>query len=108
MTFKRIKIIRSKCGKAYAYLYLVESYKVNGRKNPKQKIIAYLGKFKELEPFDFKRVFERDNFTCKFCGQKNNLTIDHKIPLSKGGTNYFENMQTLCKSCNCKKGKKIL
>lgn len=30
--------------------------------------------------------------------------IDHVIPLSRGGTNYIENIQTLCKNCNTGKG----
>lgn len=30
--------------------------------------------------------------------------IDHVIPLSRSGTNYIENIQTLCKDCNSGKG----
>lgn len=44
----------------------------------------------------------------EICGRcKNPLArpvIDHVIPLSRGGTNYIENIQTLCKDCNSGKG----
>ena len=33
-----------------------------------------------------------------------NLTIDHKIPRSKGGTDHFENLWLLCGACNSLKG----
>lgn len=49
-------------------------------------------------------VWERDNFTCKHCGTRRNLSIDHIIPESKGGQTTIENCQTLCKTCNSKKG----
>lgn len=49
-------------------------------------------------------VWERDNFTCKHCGARQNLSVDHIIPESKGGELTMENTQTLCKSCNSRKG----
>jgi hypothetical protein len=49
-------------------------------------------------------VWERDNFTCQQCGSRRHLTIDHIIPISKGGQTVKENLQTLCSSCNSKKG----
>lgn len=51
-------------------------------------------------------VFERDNFTCRSCGSRKLLTIDHIIPEIRGGTLDMNNLQTLCKSCNSKKGTK--
>ena len=44
---------------------------------------------------------------CVYCGQSGRpLTIDHKIPISRGGTNSIENLVPACKSCNCRKGSK--
>lgn len=41
---------------------------------------------------------------CLSCKQVKPLTIDHVVPLSKGGSNYIDNIQPLCGSCNSKKG----
>ena len=48
-------------------------------------------------------VWLRDNFTCKYCGVRRNLSIDHKVPESQGGTDDMFNLLTACKSCNSKK-----
>lgn len=50
-------------------------------------------------------------YTCPSCGKKEpeiKLTEDHIIPLSKGGSNYIENIQPLCRNCNSKKQIKII
>lgn len=49
-------------------------------------------------------VWERDNFTCQTCGSRRYLTVDHIHPESKGGELTMENAQTLCRSCNSRKG----
>jgi len=56
-------------------------------------------------------VFERDNFTCQYCGRKSPecvLQIDHIYPKSKGGVNDINNYKTSCDACNLGKGDYIL
>ena len=52
-------------------------------------------------------IYIRDGYQCLRCGSKDQLTIDHIVPVVKGGTNDFDNLQTLCRSCNCQKQTKI-
>lgn len=42
---------------------------------------------------------------CHYCGTKDALmTIDHKIPMAKGGLNIPENVVPCCRRCNISKG----
>ena len=71
-----------------------------------------------------KYIHERDGYACKICGVKAKmkegyegqavllcessrfalLELDHIIPRSRGGRTCVENLQTLCSSCNARKG----
>ena len=57
-----------------------------------------------------KSILIRDQYTCQYCGSTriNKLTIDHIIPISKGGQNTWENLVACCHHCNNKKGDKLL
>ena len=52
-------------------------------------------------------VFKRDGYRCVECGASKDdgatLHVDHKIPVSKGGTDELDNLQTLCSDCNLNK-----
>lgn len=55
---------------------------------------------------EWQEIKHKFNYTCPSCGKKEpeiKLTVDHIIPVSKGGTNNKENIQPLCISCNSKK-----
>ena len=50
------------------------------------------------------QVFERDAYTCRYCGQHTESPhCDHVIPLCKGGETTLENLVTACPACNCSK-----
>lgn len=56
-------------------------------------------------------VFERDNFTCQYCGRYGRgvkLEIDHIIPVSKGGATDIRNLITACRECNRAKRNRLL
>ena len=55
-----------------------------------------------------KNIFKRDNNQCQYCGSKDNLTVDHVIPKSKGGVSSWDNLVTACSKCNNKKDNKFL
>ncbi|XP_073062564.1 uncharacterized protein [Primulina eburnea] len=55
-----------------------------------------------------KNILSRDNFTCQYCDSAENLTIDHVLPIARGGEWTWENLVTACAKCNSKKGQKTL
>ncbi len=65
---------------------------------------------------EWTKLKEKFHFKCTICGiseeallkeTMEGLTLDHIIPLSKGGTDYINNCQPLCRRCNGKKSDKI-
>jgi 5-methylcytosine-specific restriction endonuclease McrA len=53
------------------------------------------------------RIYIRDGFRCQYCGERKNpveLTLDHILPRSRGGTGTPVNIVTACIRCNQRKG----
>lgn len=56
-------------------------------------------------------IFQRDRFTCVYCGRKPPgviLEVDHVHPVAEGGTDDELNLVTSCRECNAGKRTKIL
>ena len=49
------------------------------------------------------QALERDGRKCVQCGSEKDLQVDHICEQADGGSNYLDNLQTLCKSCHNKK-----
>lgn len=49
-------------------------------------------------------IWKRDDFTCQCCGARRFLTVDHILAEARGGTLDPANLQTLCRTCNSRKG----
>lgn len=52
-------------------------------------------------------VWQRDGGKCVECGATTYLEYDHIIPFSKGGASSVDNVQLLCRKCNCDKADRI-
>ncbi|PTL59220.1 HNH endonuclease [Paraconexibacter algicola] len=48
-------------------------------------------------------VFARDGWECQYCGSRQQLTVDHVIPRSKGGSSDWTNIVASCAPCNRRK-----
>jgi hypothetical protein len=68
--------------------------------SPNQSNIMMLFTYVELR----NHVFKRDKSTCQYCGKINATTLEHIVPVSKGGLTTPENCIVNCKKCNPLKG----
>lgn len=50
------------------------------------------------------RAIPRPTMACPECGVVTVMTVDHVVPLAKGGTNEASNLRYMCLPCNVKKG----
>lgn len=56
---------------------------------------------------EWQQLLGRYKHRCANCRCKRKLERDHIVPLSRGGHDGIENIQPLCKSCNCKKWRNL-
>lgn len=58
---------------------------------------------RKFTAYEKETVYERYNGHCAICGRpvsKKKMTISHRTPLSKGGTNGMDNLLLSCWSCS--------
>lgn len=58
---------------------------------------------KIFSDYEKKTIYAKCDGKCAICGkpvQFKHMTVDHKVPLSKGGTNELSNLQLSCLECN--------
>lgn len=100
---------------ALVYLKKAEIVKESGdflrsisERFPVPTVIRLLGKLvKQITPkvtYSRRNVHVRDHHTCQYCGSVSNLTLDHVMPVSRGGKSTWENVVTACYPCNSSKG----
>jgi len=50
------------------------------------------------------RVWMSQDQACAYCVTRSGTTVDHVVPLSRGGTNFVGNLVPACRPCNSSKG----
>jgi 5-methylcytosine-specific restriction endonuclease McrA len=71
------------------------------------RLLCYEKLPKQTVKFNRRNIFARDNNQCQYCGKKyptTELSLDHVIPRSQGGSNAWENIVCACVNCNVRKG----
>lgn len=58
----------------------------------------------KVPPVNRREVLKRDRHSCQYCGSTRNLTLDHVLPKSRGGSHSWDNVVTACSHCNSCKG----
>ena len=61
--------------------------------------------------FSKTNLYLRDLYTCQYCNTpytRNSLTLDHVVPISRGGKTRWENIVAACGPCNTRKGNKTV
>lgn len=85
-------------------------YKRNWRINNPHKTINYhvlarAGITDKITKEDYDSIIESSGGVCFYCGRDDvDMTIDHWVPLSRGGDHCVSNMVCACRSCNSSKG----
>lgn len=75
------------------------------------RLVNYVHVPRSVVKFSRRNVLVRDQYTCQYCQiemSAAHLTMDHVIPISRGGETTWENVVTACKKCNNAKGNKML
>ncbi len=61
-------------------------------------------------PYSRKNILLRDDYTCQYCAEpfdSDELTLDHILPVSRGGKDSWTNVVAACKDCNHTKGNRL-
>lgn len=89
---------------------------------PRVIVLVFYDKLPQRDvKFSRKNIFERDKYTCQYCGTKppnrkqttkwleqNSLNLDHVVPRSRGGKTTWTNVVASCYRCNSKKANHTL
>lgn len=93
---------------AYARDYAQRNPEANRRAAHIRRVRERDGDIREVTEVDLRRLLDRYGNACAYCGSGHDLTLDHVVPVSRGGRHAIGNLVPACRSCNSSKGPKLL
>jgi 5-methylcytosine-specific restriction endonuclease McrA len=70
------------------------------------RMLYYVRRARKRVALTKKNVLLRDDYTCSYCvtrGSSHDMTVDHVVPRSRGGSSAWENLVACCSACNARK-----
>ncbi|HEX3467136.1 MAG TPA: HNH endonuclease [Candidatus Elarobacter sp.] len=70
------------------------------------RLLYYVARRRKKVALTKKNVLLRDDYRCTYCSARGNagdMTVDHVVPRSRGGSSTWENLVACCTTCNGRK-----
>jgi 5-methylcytosine-specific restriction endonuclease McrA len=94
--------------RAYAVEYGRRHPEVGRAARAKRKALARKAGVLTVSGKDWRRLCSRHGWRCFYCGARAHLTMDHVIPIIRGGRHSIGNIVPACVSCNSSKSRRFI
>jgi 5-methylcytosine-specific restriction endonuclease McrA len=80
-----------------------EAYRAHSQSSSQRRRARLMSVLSDLTREQWQRIKFIYRFRCAYCGERKPLTMDHVVPVSKGGHHTASNIVPACQSCNSRK-----
>lgn len=94
--------------RAYAVRYSLEKPSVGRASRARRKAMARQAGIFLVTARDWDRLCVRHHHRCFYCVAREPLTMDHVIPIIRGGRHSIGNLVPACVSCNSSKSRRFI
>lgn len=105
--YARTKEARAPARRAYR-LANIDRFRLRAIQNVHRRRAAELAVESTLTDAEWREIAAHYGNRCLKCGATEAITMDHVVPISKGGPHTSDNVQPLCGPCNSSKHTKII
>ena len=105
----RYRMLNAEKVQAKGRRWRIENPDKNCEKQSRRR--ARLQLAERIDKVDRASLIKRDNSTCYLCGlilTDKQVTLDHVVPLARGGSHTAENLRVACGPCNSRKGTRLI